>query len=413
MRLWLVLALAGCGGSSSQKPAHVEQPAGGSPTTDTTSTAAPAVVAKPVHYPEAPNGPPPTGTWRITLEFPRLQGRPAGIVASSAGVFLAGAVLTADDARSRRWAVAKLDPAAGSIAWSSVEELPRSPAPERIVLADGGLIVGGQDETHEAARLLAIERRDPATGKRTWQRRFTGRDAKCSSAECAGKDTFGGLSVQGSSIFYSSTVDRPIEEAYGELNVAKGTPAKGHQPHSDLRARDIVNDGTTTYLLDENLSSSVALEKLAEGKAGWKQTIESEAKRVMLVDGGLLLWGKTVELREPEKGKLVWTSTLVGEHIDIAVDATGIYANVMIDAKPAPYFAVAKIDAASGAVQWVRKTSEYEDNRPSVYIAVDGDWLYLFGIESDKWFVEKRRKSDGALGEVATTARTVEIKKKK
>jgi hypothetical protein len=349
----------------------------------------------------------------VTLEFPRLQGRPAGIVASSAGVFLAGAVLTPDDARSRRWAVAKLDPAAGAIGWSSVEELPRSPAPERLVLADGGLIAGGQDETHEATRMLAIERRDPASGKRTWQRRFAGRDAKCSSADCAGKDTFGGLSVQGSSIFYSATVDRPVEEAYGELNLAKGTPAKGHQPHSDLRARDIANDGTTTYLLDENLSSSVSLEKLAEGKAGWKQTIESEAKRVTIVDGGLLLWGKTVELREHEKGKLVWTSTLVGDHIDVAVDATGIYANVMIDAKPAPYFAVAKLDAASGAVQWVRRTSEYDDNKPSVYIAIDGDWLYLFGIESDKWFVEKRRKSDGALGEVTTTARTVEKPPKK
>jgi hypothetical protein len=48
-----------------------------------------------------------------------------------------------------------------------------------------------------------------------------------------------------------------------------------------------------------------------------------------------------------------------------------------------------------------------------VYIAINGDWLYLFGIESDKWFVERRRKSDGALGEVTTTARTVESKKKK
>ena len=48
-----------------------------------------------------------------------------------------------------------------------------------------------------------------------------------------------------------------------------------------------------------------------------------------------------------------------------------------------------------------------------LYIAVDGDWLYLFGIEDDKWSVERRRKSDGALGEVTATARTIESKKKK
>jgi hypothetical protein len=414
MRLWFVLALTACGGSSSHPRARVDQPAGDRPAPATASTAAPVVTpAKPVHFPDPPAGPPPTGTWRVTLEFPRLQGRPSGIVANSSGVYLAGSVLTADDARSRRWAVVKLDPAQGTIAWSAVDELPRSPAPERIVLADSGLFVAGQDETHEAARLLAVERRDPATGKRTWQRRFTGRDAKCTNPDCAGKDTFGAIAVVGTSVFFSSTVDRPIEEAYGELSTAKGTPGKAPQTRSDLRARDIANDGTTTYLLDENLSSAVTLNKLAEGKAGWKQSIESEATRFLLTDKGLLLWGKMVEMREPEKGKPVWTSPLVGEHLDVAIDATGIYANAMIDGKPAPYFAVAKLDAATGAVQWVRKTSEYEDSRPSAYLAIDGDWLYVFGIEGDKWFVERRRKSDGALGEVTTSARTVEKTAKK
>jgi outer membrane protein assembly factor BamB len=350
----------------------------------------------------------------VTLEFPRLQGHPSGIVANSSGVYLAGSVLTADDARSRRWAVVKLDAATGNVAWSNVDELPRSPAPERIVLADSGLYVAGQDETHEAARLLAVERRDPATGKRTWQRRFTGRDAKCTNADCAGKDTFGGIAVAGSSVYFSSTVDRPIEEAYGELSAAKGTPGKAEQTRSDLRARDIANDGTTTYLLDENLSSVVMLNKLAEGKAGWKQDIDTDAKRLAVTDKGLLLWGTTVELREPTKGKLVWTSNLVGGHIDVAADASGLYVNAMVDdGKRSPFFGVVKLDAATGAVQWVRKTSESIDNHPSVYVAVDGDWLYVFGIEDDKWYVERRRKSDAALGEVTTTARTVEPSKKK
>src|SRR5262249_7222705 len=152
----------------------------------------------------------------------------AGIVTDASGVYLAGAVISADDVRMRRWATVKLD-GSGATKWSNVSELARSPAPERIIVADGAVIVGGQDDMHEAARLLLIERRDPTSGKRVWQRRFTARDAKCVSAGCAGKDTFGGISVQGSSVLYVATVDRPLEEAYGELSLGKGEPAKSYQ----------------------------------------------------------------------------------------------------------------------------------------------------------------------------------------
>ena len=409
----VVLAIAAaCGGSASHPPAHIDRSGPPSPV-GPASAAVPAAAAKPVSYPEPPGGPPPTGAWRVTLEFPRLEGRPAGIIADATGIYLAGALLTAEDMRSRRWAVVKLESTAGVVAWSSVEELPRSPAPERIALAGGGVIVAGQDESHEATRLLRIERRDAGSGKRTWQRSFTARDPKCTSTECASKDTFGGIAVHGSSVVYSATVDRPIEEAFGDLSLAKGTPAKSYESRSDLRARDVAADDAGTYLLEDTLSNVFTLIKMTDGKLAWKQTVESSAPRVVVGPPGVVLWGTTIEMRAADTGAVVWTSNLAGDHLDVAVDGSGVYATVMIDAKPAPYFAVAKLDAASGAVQWVRRTSEYAQNRPSAYIATDKDWLYLFGVEGDKWFVERRRKSDGALGDVPTTARTVEIQAKK
>ncbi|HSD86461.1 MAG TPA: hypothetical protein VLB44_03065 [Kofleriaceae bacterium] len=413
MRLMVVvLALAACGGSTSHPVAHVERPADGS-SVEPGSTAPPAAPAKPVSYPDPPAQAPPTGTWRVTLEFPRLQGQPAGIIADATGIYLAGGVLTADDMRSRRWAVAKLDPAAGAIAWSSVEELPRSPAPERIALAGGGLIVAGQDESHGGTRLLRIERREVESGKRTWQRSFTARDPKCTSTDCAGKDTFGGMAVHASSVLYSATVDKPIEEAFGELSLAKGAPTKSYESRSDLRAHDIAADDAGLYLVEDTLSNVVTLVKMTDGKTAWKQTITSNASRVAIAQPGVVLWGKTIEMRAADTGAVAWTSNLAGEHLDVAVDDSGVYATVMIDAKPGPYFAVAKLDASSGAVQWVRRTSEHDQHRPSTNIALDKDWLYLFGIDDGKWFVERRRKSDGALGDVPTTARTVESSAKK
>jgi outer membrane protein assembly factor BamB len=344
----------------------------------------------------------------VTIEFPRLQGRPAGAVADATGVYLTGAVLSADDARMRRWAVVKLD-GNGAIAWSSATELPRSPAPERIVLAENAVIVGGQDDTHEAARLLLVERRDAKSGKQTWQRRFTARDAKCVTAGCAGKDTFGGMSVQGGSVLYYATVDRPIEAAPGELTLAKGAPGKMSLVlRSDMRARDIARDDSGVYLLEENLSAAASVVKLADGKQPWQQKLENDPSRMVATPGGLVFWGKTVEKRTADTGELVWTSPLVGEHLDVAVDTDALYATVMLDAKGSKYFGIAKLDAASGAVQWVRKTSEYTENRPSAYIAVDKDWIYLLGYDAEKWFVERRRKSDGAIGEVTATARVVE-----
>jgi hypothetical protein len=347
----------------------------------------------------------------VTLEFPRLQGRPAGIVADATGIYLAGSVLSAEDMRMQRWAVVKLD-GNGAVAWSSVTELPRSPAPERIVLAEGALIVGGQDESHEPARLLLIERRDAKSGKQMWQRRFTARDPKCGKPACAGKDTFGSIAVHGGAVHYYATVDKPVEAAPGELSLAKGEPPKTLiTPRSDLRGRDVAADDTGVYSLDENLSGAFSLAKRADGKLLWQAKIESDASRVVAIGGGLVLWGKGVE-KWADTGELVWKSSLVGEHIDVAVDADAVYATVMIAAKPSAYFAVAKINAATGAVEWVRKTSDYTENRPSAYIAVDKDWIYLFGYDAEKWSVERRRKSDGALGEVTATARTVESKRK-
>ena len=224
--------LAGCGGSTSHAPAHVDRSSPDRPAAAASSTAQGEAPAAPVHYPEPPAGAPPTGTWRVTLEFPRWQGKPAGIAADATGVYLTGAVLTADDVRMRRWANVKLD-ANGATKWSNVTELSRSPAPERIVVADGAVIVGGQDDEHEASRLLLLERRDGASGKRLWQRRFTARDAKCTKPDCAGKDTFGGISLHSGSVLYTATVDWPLEEAYGDLSVAKGEPGKPNQTWSD------------------------------------------------------------------------------------------------------------------------------------------------------------------------------------
>lgn len=344
----------------------------------------------------------------MTLEFPRLQGKPAGIVADASGVYLAGAVVSADDVRMRRWAAVKLD-GNGAVAWSNVTELPRSPAPERIVLADSALVIGGQDDSHEAVRLLMIERRDAKSGKQTWQRRFTARDPKCVTAGCASKDTFGGITVHGGSVLYYATVDRPVESAPGELSLAKGEPPKTSSPtRSDLRASDIARDDTGLYLLDANLSNVYSLSKKAEGKQAWQHKLDSDLTRVIASASGLVLWGTTIQKRAADTGEVMWTSPLGGQHIDVAVDAAAIYATLMIDAKPASYFAIAKIDPATGAVQWVRKTSDYSENRPSAYIAVDNDWIYLFGYDAEKWFVERRRKSDGALGEVTATARVIE-----
>jgi hypothetical protein len=258
-----------------------------------------------------------------------------------------------------------------------------------------------------------IARHEASTGKRTWQRRFTARDAKCVSPDCAGKDQFGGAAVRGTSVLYCATVDKPVEEAFGELSLAKGAPIKSYPSRSDLRAHDIAADAGGIYLLEETLSGAFSLVKLGAEKTEWKQSITSGALRFSVGDAGALLWGKTVEKRATDSGELAWTSKLTGEHIDVAADASGIYATVMIDAKPAPYFAIAQIDPASGDVRWLRKTSGYEETRPTAYIASDKDWIYLFGFEGDKWFVERRRKSDGALGEVTTTTRTVETKAKR
>ena len=412
MRLLAVAALAACGGSSSHAPAHVDRAApapAGEPAAPASARSEPA---KPVSYPAPPQGPAPTGTWRVTIEVPRLQIAPASIVADATGIYIAAAVLAADDVRMQRWALIKLD-ASGAIAWSNVEELSRAPAPERLALGSGALVVGGQDSSHEAARLLVVERRDPGTGKRVWQRRFTARDTSCSQPACAGRDGFGGIALHGSSVVYSATVDRPVEEAYGELSLAKGAPGKSWQTRSDLHARDVAADDSGIYLLEATLSDVADIVKISDGKTTWKQADDASPLHASIGPAGLLLWGKTVEKRAPDTGELAWTSKLAGDHIDVAADATGIYATAMVDAKPAPYYGVAKLDPGSGAVQWLRRTSEYAEAKPSAYVAVDKDAIYLLGYEGEKLFVEKRRKADGALGEVATTARTIEAAKRK
>lgn len=413
MRLLALAALAACGGSPSHTPSHVDR---STPAAPGEPAAAPSAArtepAKPVSYPAPPQGPAPTGTWRVTIEVPRLQIAPASIVADASGIYIAAAVLTADDVRMQRWALIKLD-GSGAVAWSSIEELARAPAPERLALGGGALVVGGQDSSHETARLLVIERRDPANGKRVWQRRFTARDTGCSQPACAGRDAFGGVALHGSSVVYSATVDRPVEEAYGELTLAKGAPAKSWQTRSDLHARDVAADDSGIYLLEATLSDTADVVKISDGKTIWKQADDSGALHEGIGAGGLLLWSKTVEKRASDTGELAWTSKLVGDHIDVASDASGVYATAMIEAKPAPYYGIAKLDPGTGAVAWVQRTSEYQQSRPSAYVAVDKDAIYLLGFEGEKLYVEKRRKSDGALGEVQTTARTIEPAKRK
>jgi len=411
MRILAVLVIAAaCGGSSAKAPAHSASGASEPSSTEPSPPAEEAKPpAKPVAFPAPPEGPPPKGTWRVTVEFPHLQARATGITVDPSGIYIAGAVLTAEDFRSRRWAIAKLD-GNGAIAWSGFDELPRSPAPERIVLVNGAVLAAGQDGPEEASRLLMISRYEASSGKRTWQRRFSARDPKCLQPACGGKDTFGGMVVRGASILFSGTGDHPVEEAYGELSLAKGAPTKSYTTRTDIRAHDIAVDDGGIYLLEDNLSNQFSLVKLAAEKTVWKQSITNGAMRVAIGAGGVLLWGKTIEKRAADTGEVAWTSKLTGGRIDVAVDASGLYAAVMIDEKPAPYFALAKIDPANGNVQWLRKINNAEI---SVYVATDKDWLYVFGSEGDKWFIERRRKSDGALGEVPTTARTIDKKAKR
>ena len=338
----------------------------------------------------------------MTVEVPHLSARPTAIAADATGVYLGAMVLTTDDARARRWAVLKLD-GSGGVAWSAIDELVRSPAPERVLLANGGVIGVGIDGSEETARLMMADRHDASTGKRTWQRRFTARDAKCTSPDCGGKDVFGGAAVRGTSVLFSATVDRPLEEAFGELSLAKGAPGKSYTARSDLRAHDLAADDGGIYLLEDTLSSVFSLVKLGPDKTAWKQDIKTGALRIATAPFGLVLWGKTIEKRSAETGELAWTSKLAGEHLDVATDANAIYAIAMIDKG----FAIAKLDPASGNVQWLRKANDY-----ALRIAVDKDWLYICGFDGDKLYVEKRRKSDGALGEVATTARTVQLKRR-
>ena len=413
MRLLAVAAIAACGGSSSHAPSHVDRSAPASAGEPAAPASAHSEPARPVSYPAPPQGSAPTGTWRITIEVPRLSIAPASILADASGIYIAAAVLAADDIRMQRWALIKLDAGSGAVAWSSIEELARSPAPERLAFGGGALVVGGQDSSHETARLLVIERRDPANGKRVWQRRFTARDTGCSQPACAGRDTFGGIALHGSSVVYSATVDRPVEEAYGELSLAKGAPGKSWQTRSDLHARDVAADDSGIYLLEATLSDAADIVKISDGKTTWKQAADNAPLHASVGPAGLLLWGKTVEKRAPDTGELAWANKLVGDHIDVTADATGIYATAMIDARPSPYYGIAKLDPASGTVQWVQRTSEYQQARPGAYVAVDKDAIYLLGYEGEKLFVEKRRKTDAALGEVATTARTIEPAKRK
>jgi hypothetical protein len=412
MRFLAVVVIAACG-SSSKAPAHGSTPtseasSGGSSNPPGDSAPTPPPV-KPASFPAPPEGAPPKGTWHVTVEFPHLQARATSIAVDASGVYIAGTVLTAEDFRSRRWAVAKLD-GAGAIAWSAFDELARSPAPERIVLAGGGVIAAGGDGSEEPSRLLLIARYEPGSGKRTWQRRFSSRDPKCGQPACGGKDSFGGIAVRGTSILFSATGDHPVEEAFGELSLAKGAPVKSYPTRTDLRAHDIAADDTGIYLLEDTLSNQFSLLKLAGEKTAWTQKLASSAARVGIGAGGVLLWGTTIEKRAADTGELAWTSKLTGHRIDVAADPTGLYASVMIDDKPAPYFALAKIDPANGAVQWFRKIEGAEAN---VFVATDKDWLYVFGSEGDKWFVERRRKADGALGEVQPIARSIDKKPKR
>ena len=354
-------------------------------------------------FPAPPEGPPPKGAWRVTVEVSHLQLRPTAIATDGNGIYIAGAVTTPDDFRSRRWVVAKLDNS-GAIAWSTIDELPRSPAPERVLLAGSAVVAAGQDGKEETSRLLMIAKYEASSGKRTWQRRFTARDPKCGAPDCAGKDAFGGLAIRGSAVVYSGTVDHPVEVAHGELSIAKGAPVKGYATRGDLRVHDIAADDSGIYLLEENLSAVFSLTKLSAEKTAWKQTITSGATRIGLGAGGVLAWGKKIEKRAADTGEVVWTSKLAAQRIEVAVDATGIYAAVTLEDKPA----IAKLDPATGDVQWLRKL----EGGAASYVAIDKDWLYVVGFDADKWLVERRRKSDGAIGEVPTTARTLKPKRK-
>src|SRR5262245_37362793 len=109
MRFLVCVVLAACGGSSPHAASHGSTPTSGAEPASVATEAPAKAPTKPVGFPVPPEGPAPKGTWRVTVEFPHLQARATSVAADGTGVYVAGMVLTSDDFRSRRWAVAKLD----------------------------------------------------------------------------------------------------------------------------------------------------------------------------------------------------------------------------------------------------------------------------------------------------------------
>jgi hypothetical protein len=374
MRWVLLVGLCACSAAPSRATRHAPQP---------------LAVAPP-----QPALPAPTDTWHVDLEVPAWQARPGAIAADASGVYITGPVFDPGNVQVRRWGVAKLDRATGAPLWSVIEDVPNGPMPERMALGDGVLIIAGNESNYAQKRSEVFERRDVKSGALVWRHVIPeGR---------TGVYTLGGISLTATTMMYAGTVEsKPPTATFGELQLATGDLFRAHVLRENLRGRDIIADGTTVYYLGDHSDGTFALETLTPT---WREVAMHKAGSLLRLaradGGGVVGWFRTIE-KYAASGERVWQSSFVGDFVDVAIDGSGIYACAMIDASTKPYFAIARLDPATGRMTWQQRVAEYGESRPTSAIAVDAEAIYVLGYVGDRWYVERRRKADAALGDVS------------
>jgi hypothetical protein len=383
VRAWLAIAVVGCGatapppvavgpGAASPGAASSGAPSSGAPSPADSSPAAQPHVAQGVSANQAP-----ADSWHVELGFDGWVARASALAVDATGVYVTGPVF-GDGNEDPRWAIAKLDRMTGAPLWTVFD---KGGGAGYLAVRDGVLIVGGHTADNRTA---IIERRDPATGSRLWR-------------HVLGSELLGGISLTATSVLYASTDQQSgrITAHFGELSLDAGTIV--HQTHrSSRRGRHIVRDGTSLYLIGDDPQNHFTLEKV---DLAWKPVSTHAAGQLLRlapVVGGVVAWFTTIE-KYTAAGTRAWTSPLTGVFTDVTLDATGIYVVTMRDPGKNPDFALARLDPATGAIAWSVRTAEYSESRPSAAIAIDASAIYIAGYVGNRWFVERRRKTDGAI----------------
>ena len=383
MRALLGVLLFACGA-----PSQPARPAG--PLEQATTA---ALAAATIDWPSPPKLPAPKGTWRVDLEYAQWQGRPSTVSVDATGVYVTGPVFDPKTVEVRRWGVAKLDLATGKPLWSVLDDVPNGPMPEHLIVTGGAVFVGGNESNYAETRVLVIERRDAATGALVWR-------ARVPEADRGSKFSLGGIAVRGESLYYAATLEAGQPRAlFGELALATGKPTRKPYWIDGRRGRQIAVDASGLYLISDDTENRNRIDKL---DPTWKPMWLVPASTFLRSDFDgkeLVGWFTEIVKYEPD-GIRRWSSPLTGAFVDIAIDPSGIYLTALLDASTDPYYAVAMLDRDTGKVAWLQRTAHYKEDRPSLGIAVDAEAMYLFGYIGDRWFVERRRKADGALGNV-------------